>query len=429
MTIILALRNLLLQRKRYALMAAAVLIAVALVTLLTGSAYGALETVKSKAARYFGGHVSVTGYGDSGRGMQAPQAVIETLRSSGLPVRTVARRTVHSDDEAVLLFGGESVRMRRMNGIDFAAEQEEFADLGFEAGGVGGMRGASGETGILVSRVIADLLGVRLGDGMTLQLTTDAGQYNTATLVVRGIFEEASIFGYAVYLRNEVLNRLLGRPPEAATNVAVYAREGTDSEVFSTRVHDALSETHPVFPPVSSMSELERTLDNRDQDGERLAVLSLDAHLAQITRILDAFLAVTYFVLVSFMLIVMMGILKTYRVLVYERMQEIGTMRAIGMGRFQVRALFLLEATGLALLASVAGLVLGLGLLELLRLADLGGIPASGLFTVSGHIDPYLDGRVIGTNAIIVIAGVLLAALGPANRAARLDPAETMREK
>jgi ABC-type lipoprotein release transport system permease subunit len=410
-------------------MAAAVLIAFALVTLLTGSAYGALETVKSKAARYFGGHVSVTGYADGGRGMQAPGAVVETLRSSGLPIRTVAPRTVHSDDEAVLLFGGESVRMRRMNGIDFEAEHEEFADLGFVAGGVGGMRGASGENGILVSRVLAELLGVRLGDGMTLQLTTDSGQYNTATLVVRGIFEEASIFGYAVYLKNADLNRLLGRPAQAATDVAVYARQGTDRAAFADRVHTLLAAAHPVFPPLSSMSELEHALDRRDGDAERLAVLSLDAHLAQITRILDAFLAVTYFVLVSFMLIVMMGILNTYRVLVYERTREIGTMRAIGMGRLQVRALFLLEAAGLAFIASAAGLLVGLGLLEALRLVDLGGIPASGLFTVGGRIDPYLDGGVIGTNAAIVIAGVLLAALGPANRAARLDPAQTMREK
>jgi ABC-type antimicrobial peptide transport system permease subunit len=75
------------------------------------------------------------------------------------------------------------------------------------------------------------------------------------------------------------------------------------------------------------------------------------------------------------------------------------------------------------------GLLVGIGLLQLVRLADLGGIPAAGLFTVAGHIDPYLDGRVIATNAAIVIAAVLLAALGPSNRAARLDPAVTMREK
>ena len=34
----------------------------ALITVLTGTAYGCMETVMIKAARYFSGHVSVTGY-------------------------------------------------------------------------------------------------------------------------------------------------------------------------------------------------------------------------------------------------------------------------------------------------------------------------------------------------------------------------------
>ncbi|HPG87285.1 MAG TPA: ABC transporter permease, partial [Spirochaetales bacterium] len=184
----LATRNLVLQRKRYALIALAVLLGFSLITVTSGAAYGALETVKSKAARYFAGHVSVTGYYWGAPYMSNPDAVLETLEAADLPVRTVARRTIYYKTDAELFFGGETVRQRRLVGIDFAAERDELANLHFSDGSIDAMLGDDGRDGILISESAASLLGARVGDDVILYLTTDANQYNTATMIVRGVF-------------------------------------------------------------------------------------------------------------------------------------------------------------------------------------------------------------------------------------------------
>ena len=97
----------------------------------------------------------------------------------------------------------------------------------------------------------------------------------------------------------------------------------------------------------------------RSASGQEGRLISRE-QLEQLKNLLDAFLGCTYFVLVIFLVIVMIGILNTYRVIVYERTREIGTMRAIGMQAGDVRRIFLYEAAALAVIASAVGFILGM---------------------------------------------------------------------
>lgn len=427
-TFFLAIRNLALQRRRYFLIGTAVAAGFALITVISGAAFGAMETVKAKAARYFAGHVSVTGYVNGWPRLDDPGSIEAALRGSSLPIRTIARRTVYYNSDAKLFFGGETVRQRRLVGIDFQTELGELGSLAFSDGSIEGMIGETGRDGILISDSAAKLLGARVGDDVNLYVTTDSGQYNTATLVVRGIFSETSLFGYVAYMRNEDLNALLRRMPGTATDIAVYASSGTDPEDLSIRVRDALVAGFSPYPRLASKEELRAALASGGE-GERLAVLSLDAHLAQIKSLLDAFLVVTYFVLVLFVLIVMVGILNTYRVLVYERTKEIGTMRALGMSRSGVSSLFMIEAFCLAAIATSLGLLAGLGALSGLRLVDLSAIPAAGMITDRGRLGFYLAPKIIALNAAIMVAGVVAAASGPARKASMIRPVDALRSE
>ena len=70
--------------------------------------------------------------------------------------------------------------------------------------------------------------------------------------------------------------------------------------------------------------------------------------------------------------IVAVGITNTFRMVVYERTREIGTMRALGFQRSQTRLLFLVEALLLSLSGVTAGMILavigrfGFGLIDLI---------------------------------------------------------------
>ena len=428
MTLFLAVRNLFLQKKRYALLFIAIMLGFALITVLTGTAYGCMETVMIKAARYFSGHVSVTGYLKKDAFIENPESLITYIKKSSLPVRNISKRTLYAGKEARLYFGGNSVRLRRQIGVDFISERDELAGLPFLEGSIDNMSGENGRNGIIISSAASRLLGARLGDDLTLYVKADNGQHNTATMVVRGIFDETSIFGYATYLRNEDLNSLLLRDKGAATDLAVYTGRGTNISRFSEELRQHLETKYPVFPRIKFEDDIP-SRKKRNTSEVTFAVIPLAAHLEAIKNILDAFVIGTYFIFTVFMVIVMVGVLNTYRVMIYERTGEIGTMRAIGMQRGQVKLLFLFEAAGLALISSASGFIIGLLLLFGMSSIDLSFYTPLAIFLSAGKPDFYLNPAIIIINFLIITGSVMAAAWGPAEKAGKVPPAQALRKE
>jgi len=108
------------------------------------------------------------------------------------------------------------------------------------------------------------------------------------------------------------------------------------------------------------------------------------------------------------------GILTVMVIAVNERVAEVGLLRAIGAERSDVLRLFLAEATLLAGVGGLAGLVLGVGLVQSLVVA----LPALPVAT-SWRYALLAEALAL---AIGLAAGVL-----PARRAARLEPVEALR--
>lgn len=111
----------------------------------------------------------------------------------------------------------------------------------------------------------------------------------------------------------------------------------------------------------------------------------------------------------------------------YERVREIGTMRAVGMLRRQVRGLFLLEALFLSLAGVGVGVGLGLLASMALSLADFGKESFFSLFLQNGHLSFLIRAVDVAVIVVLVSLFTLLAAQGPARKAARLRPADALR--
>jgi len=127
------------------------------------------------------------------------------------------------------------------------------------------------------------------------------------------------------------------------------------------------------------------------------------------------------------LLVAMLGIVNTMIMSIYERTREIGTLKAIGASRGDIRALFMIEAGMLGLLGGLTGLVLGWGLGKVLNRVILwyverNDLPIQGNFFV---VTPTLALAAVGFATLIGI----VAGLYPANRAARLDPLLALRHE
>jgi len=125
----------------------------------------------------------------------------------------------------------------------------------------------------------------------------------------------------------------------------------------------------------------------------------------------DQLLGIVTALLLLAVVVAILGIVNTLALSVVERTRELGLMRAVGATRRQVRAVVRRESVLMSLLGASTGVALGIGAgIALARaLAD------QGITTVTV---PVLT--VVVYFAIAVAVGVL-AALGPARRASRVD--------
>lgn len=110
-------------------------------------------------------------------------------------------------------------------------------------------------------------------------------------------------------------------------------------------------------------------------------------------------------------------------VLVTNKLQEIGILKAMGATRRQVRTVFALQGTLLSLFGGIIGSSVGVGVVKLL--SGLESAPTAG-----GQTDPLFPfsltpGLVVGTVVGAVLIG-FVASLIPARRAANVDPIEVI---
>jgi putative ABC transport system permease protein len=122
--------------------------------------------------------------------------------------------------------------------------------------------------------------------------------------------------------------------------------------------------------------------------------------------------------------IVLVSIMNVMVMAVYERINEIGTIAAIGTSPGKILSLFLTEGLLLGIFGTLLGIVLSLVTIAALRAArisfDFG--QQQGII-----LNPSITLTDIVSIALIVIAIAVLGSLQPAWKAARMDPITALR--
>lgn len=160
-------------------------------------------------------------------------------------------------------------------------------------------------------------------------------------------------------------------------------------------------------------SELGDQLNNLvDREYPAFEVLSNEQIKQQIKDQINQVFAIFYVIMMVAILVSLLGVVNTLLMNVLERTREIGVLRAIGSGRWQVRRLVVSESLLLTMAGAVLGLVVGMAL----GYAFVRGIAASGQEV--GFHPPVA--AIVAVAALSVVFGVI-AALLPARRAARMN--------
>jgi ABC-type lipoprotein release transport system permease subunit len=137
---------------------------------------------------------------------------------------------------------------------------------------------------------------------------------------------------------------------------------------------------------------------------------------------------ITVVAVIILFVIILIGVVNTLRMTIRERTREIGTIRAIGMQKKDVRRIFILETGFLALFSSIAGTILAFLVMLLLSFKTfvVSDNPL-GMLLVKQHL--YFLPSAVSVVVIIlfIIALAVITAYLPARRAAQLSAAEALR--
>jgi lipoprotein-releasing system permease protein len=240
----------------------------------------------------------------------------------------------------------------------------------------------------IIGRDLADDLGIRAGDRFTILTGPVSESVRVTALVDLGVRE---LNRRTVIVPLRLAQNLLALPGGATT---------LDLTVADVWTADALAR------------ELRRELPYKAEPWQETN--------AQLVSALNAQSVSTAIIRGVVLVVVVLGIASVLVVSVVQKRREIGILRAMGATRAQVLRVFLLQGAVLGVLGSAIGLLLAVVMIWLfthfVRGSD--GLP---LFAIT------LPLATAWRVALVAWVAGVLAAIAPARRAARLDPAEAIR--
>ena len=430
MTLIrMAARNLTRQRKRSLLLGGAIAFGVLVVTIINGLAGGFIHAASDNFSHLLAGHIFVEGQEKTPSGkvvsvIRDDGRLLSVLEQTGITYQYLLKRSSFTGS---LIFEGESVTLR-IDGVNWDEESYLKEHLILKEGSWEAVRSPRA---LVLSEEMARQLGAELGDLLLVQLETVTGQQNVGELVLAGIHYDPGLLStVSAYASLDTVNNLLNLEPGEYMSLGILLPDIRRMNRSADRYIDALQEAGiPLLPREKGMMGFGffgRSRSDLNWQGVRYRVSTLSDYLSQLTQMINILNLVGLVILLILLFIIMVGITNTYRMIMYERTREIGTMRALGMQRRGVRSLFLLEALLLCLLGSAAGLSAAGVVMGGLSLINWGLETPMFLFLINGHLRFRLVMWQVAGNVGLVSLLSLLGALLPARKASRLKPVEAL---
>jgi len=259
---------------------------------------------------------------------------------------------------------------------------------------------------ILIPELIAKGMKVKVGDSVVLVANNKDGSVNGKTFVVSGVLEGISgPGGRDGVIHLDDAKELLRINGVEISEIAVRLKNMDNlPRVFSRLKDELASFTNKEGNPVFEVHTWEKL-----------------SPFYNIARMIDL---MTFFIKIMLVAIVLVSIMNVMIMAVYERINEIGTISAIGTLPGKIMALFVTEGFLLGVFGTAVGTVISL--------VSIAAINAAKLTFNFGRqsnlvLAPTIGGGDVITIVLIVIGIAVAASLQPAFKAARMDPITALR--
>ncbi len=254
---------------------------------------------------------------------------------------------------------------------------------------------------ILIPELIAKGMKVKVGDGIVLVANNRDGSVNGQNFIVRGILEGISgPGGRDGMIHIDDAKALLRIGAAEVSEIAIRLKDINQLPAVFTRLQAQLGSI-------------------KNQQGKPVFEVHTWESISPFFNIAKMIDLMTLFIKIMLVAIVLVSIMNVMIMAVYERINEIGTISAMGTSPNKILGLFVVEGFLMGVLGTVVGTVISLISIAAMNMTqisfDFGR--QKGLL-----LAPTINTVDVIVVALIVIAIAVVASLQPAWKAARMDP-------
>lgn len=401
-----AFRNVLRNTRRSILTAVGIIIAVMLIIFAQGLFTGMVDNMIENTARIASGHIRIVAPEYLRREKLLPlEEAVDITPELQKMIESTPQVTAYTYriPFGVLLTKDENSKPAFGNAIDVEREKG-FLDLSDDKYLLEGSYLEPGDQSILIGRGLAKELGFSVGDSLVIITSTAYGSPSGMNLTVKGIVQlgQANIDDNAFYIPLAAAQKLLdleGRASEVL--VLLQSREDADN--------------------VAALWQKQTGNDA----GLEFVPWGQDTILGMLKVVFQVYWVI-YFIL---LLVASATIVNTMLMAVFERIKEIGILKAMGMRGSRILWLLTAEASMIGLFGAAVGAVLGVLLILIVPQINFSSLSGQNLGSI--YFNPIIKliltpGAAIGCFLFGWFVATITA-LYPARQGTKVRPAEALR--
>ena len=256
------------------------------------------------------------------------------------------------------------------------------------------MRAAIGADSVVISESFSLRFNKQPGDSICLPTPEGERDFSVAAVY----YDYSNNRGTVVMDRSTYVKRFQLSFPEEAKSLAVYLRPEADADEVSQALQGMFPDDQKVF--ISTQRRIR----------------------SEVMRIFDSTFVITYALEVVAIVIAAMGVVATLLTLLLDRRREVSLLGVVGASSLQTRRVVLLEAIVLGSVSLLVGCLVG----TLLSAVLIFVINVQSFGWTIQYQFPWVF---VLQSAVSILVATGLAALYPATRAARWNPARILREE
>lgn len=437
----LALKNLTRKKRRNAILAIAIAFGFFVVTSIDGFISGVVYNFEDQITQLTGGTVLMQGFeqipaeteGEKPKliNIVRDRQYIENLiknsniqyQSYSCYTSTVGQMIFEGKKSLTQLYGRNLEDSSFLNSLQYIS---------------GGIENLSDPQALIITDKTADSMNLEVGDQLIISTSTIYGQNNFADFTIAAIIKSNSFTNtIQCYSHLDYVNELVGIPAGGYSTFTInLENKNLQSMVANILEAQIRKDGHNVTSRIQAAMDsprnigrgIEKQIDvkNNTWEGTKYAVETLYDEFPQIQEVLLYVHIISTIILITILFIVMIGVSNTYRMILYERIREIGTMRALGMTRKITKRIFSLEAIILCVIGAAGGMILSFIVMGIIHLIPVTN-DALLLFTMAGHFTFKISASSIIIQYLLLILLTFCAVRGSAKKAAKMSPAQALR--